>query len=74
MDMLQPVVNKNEHVVFFENFFTSQELITDLTKNGFRVCGTIRDNRTGKCSLLSKKELEKKARGSYDYRSNEIVL
>ncbi|XP_042228896.1 piggyBac transposable element-derived protein 3-like [Homarus americanus] len=74
MDMLQPVMNKDEHVVFFDNFFTSHALMIDLTSNGFRACGTIRDNRTGKCPLLSKKELEKKERGSYDYRSDDSVL
>lgn len=74
MNMLQPVVNKDEHVVFFDNFFTSHALMVNLTKKGVRACGTIRDNRTGKCPLMSKKDAEKKERGSYDYRSDDVVL
>ncbi|XP_066946080.1 piggyBac transposable element-derived protein 3-like [Macrobrachium rosenbergii] len=73
MDMWQPVVNKySRHI--FDNFFTSYALMVDLTKQGFRACGTIRENRTGKCPLLPKKEIEKKERGSYDYRSDNMVL
>ncbi len=48
--------------------------MVDLTKKDVRACGTIRDNRTGKCPLLSRKEAEKKERGSYDYRSDDTVL
>ncbi|XP_066955141.1 piggyBac transposable element-derived protein 2-like [Macrobrachium rosenbergii] len=62
MDMLQPVVNKDSHVIFFDNFFTSYALMVDLTKQDFRARGTIRENRTEKCHLLPKKEIEKKER------------
>ena len=74
MDMLQPVVNKDSHVIFFDNFFSSYTLMADLAKQGFRACGTVRENRTRKCPLLTKKEMEKKDRGSYDYRSDDMVL
>lgn len=74
MDLLQPVVNKENHVVFFDNFFTSHTLLVELTKQGFRACGTIRDNRTGGCPLVAKKEFDKKKRGSHDYRSDDTVL
>ncbi|KAK3889958.1 hypothetical protein Pcinc_006110 [Petrolisthes cinctipes] len=74
MDMLQPVVNKGNHVVFFDNFFTIHTLLIELTKQGFRPCGTIRDNRTGGCPLVAKKEFDKKERGSHDYRSDDTVL
>ena len=44
------------------------------TKQGIRACGTVRANGTGKCPLLSKKEMEKSERGSYDYRSDDTVV
>ena len=72
--MLSPVKDVSNHVVFFDNFFTSHQLISDLKGKGIRACGTVRDNRTGKCPLLSKKEIQKKARGTYDFRSDGEVL
>ena len=74
MSMLQPVESPDHHVVFFDNFFTSHGLLTELTAKGFRACGTVRDNRTGKCPLPSKKEVEKKERGYFDYKSDGTVL
>ena len=74
VDMLRPVVNKDSHVIFFDNFFNSYTLMVDLAKQGFHACGTVRKKRTGKCPLLPKKEMEKKERGSYDYRSDDLVL
>ena len=38
------LVGKNHHV-FFDNFFTSEKLLTDLETTG--MCGTARKNRLG---------------------------
>lgn len=65
------------HQVFFDNFFTSYNLLVDLKQKGFRATGTIRENRTKKCPLRSAKEMKKEERASYDYRfdkQNEILL
>lgn len=65
------------HEVFFDNFFTSYNLLVDLKKQGYRATGTIRENRTKKCPLRSTKEMKKEDRASYDYRfdkQNEILL
>jgi hypothetical protein len=55
--------------LFFDNFFTSVNLIHTVTEKGFRCVGTIRDNRTGGASknLLSKTGMKKKAHGFYEY-------
>ena len=74
MNMLQPVATKDEHVVFFDNFFTSYDLLSELAHQNIRACGTIRENRTRKCPLASKKAMEKNGRGSFDYRSDGTVL
>ncbi|XP_013193343.1 piggyBac transposable element-derived protein 3 isoform X2 [Amyelois transitella] len=69
--------NAANHKVFFDNFFTSCDLLYDLRQSGFRATGTVRENRTKKCPLSSVKEMMKKSRAVYDYRfdkNNEILL
>ena len=73
-NMLGPVPNKSQHIVFFDNFFTSHTLLTDLAAENVRACGTIRDNRTGRCPLMSKKDCQKKPRGTFDFRSDGSVV
>ena len=65
--MLGPVPNKSQHIVFFDSFFTSHTLLTDLAAENVRACGTIRDNRTGRCPLMSKKDCQKKPRGTFNF-------
>ena len=72
--MLGPVPNKSQHIVFFDNFFTSHTLLTDLAAENVRACGTIRDNRTGRCPLMSKKDCQKKPRGTFNFRSDGSVV
>ncbi|XP_022827111.1 piggyBac transposable element-derived protein 3-like [Spodoptera litura] len=65
------------HEVFFDNFFTSYDLLLELKSLGYRATGTVRENRTKKCPLTSTKEMKKKERASYDYRfdkNGEILL
>ncbi|XP_063615966.1 piggyBac transposable element-derived protein 2-like, partial [Penaeus indicus] len=45
-----------------------------LKKRGFHATCTVRQNRRRECPTLTKKQFEKKGRGSYDYRSAEGVL
>ena len=40
------LAGKNHHV-FFDNFFTSEKLLTDLEATGIYSCGTARKNRLG---------------------------
>uniref|UniRef100_A0A671LFG7 PiggyBac transposable element-derived protein domain-containing protein n=1 Tax=Sinocyclocheilus anshuiensis TaxID=1608454 RepID=A0A671LFG7_9TELE len=62
-------------VVFFDNFFTSFKLVQTLqTSLGVQCIGTVRPNRTGGAPLMTDKELIKRGRGSYDYRSAEGVI
>jgi len=41
------------HHLFFDNFFTSHQLLKELADNGVRATGTIREFRTSKSELLS---------------------
>uniref|UniRef100_A0A672L7S8 PiggyBac transposable element-derived protein domain-containing protein n=1 Tax=Sinocyclocheilus grahami TaxID=75366 RepID=A0A672L7S8_SINGR len=62
-------------VVFFDNFLTSFKLVQTLqTSLGVQCIGTVRPNRTGGAPLMTDKELIKRGRGSYDYRSAEGVI
>ena len=58
------------HKLFFDNWFTTLDLMLYLQQKGFRACGTIRVNRLKNCPLRNTKELQKDGRGSIDYRSD----
>lgn len=64
--LLKVVKNPSEHVVYFDNFFTSLPLLAELSNLGFCATGTVRENRCGKAPILSVKDIKKKSRGSYD--------
>ena len=59
---------ENGYDVYFDNFFTSTKLLSELSRRGIRGTGTCRSNRTQKCPLAT--DLKKKPRGSYDYMSD----
>ena len=51
-------------------------MLSNLDKNGFRATGTIRKDRMMKWPLIDMKQMKRKERESYDYRSDgkiEIV-
>ena len=53
------------HKVFFDNWFTTLELMLYLKRRGILAVGTVRANRLQGCPLL-----ERQDRGSMDYRSD----
>uniref|UniRef100_A0AAY4DZV3 PiggyBac transposable element-derived protein domain-containing protein n=1 Tax=Denticeps clupeoides TaxID=299321 RepID=A0AAY4DZV3_9TELE len=62
-------------VVFCDNYFTSFDLIQILHTNlGVKCIGTVRPNGMGGATLITDKELIKKGRGAFDFRSAEGVL
>ena len=72
-DLLSCVKNAEKHEIFFDNFFSSHTLLTELYEKGFKATGTIREFRTGRCPLKSPKEASKWQRGNFDYRSDGKV-
>ncbi|XP_052756520.1 piggyBac transposable element-derived protein 4-like [Galleria mellonella] len=60
----------NNHIVFFDNFYTSLPLVNYLNKQGIQCVGTIQQNRLPNCRLPDKKELMKTSipRGTYEER------
>ncbi|XP_023567857.1 piggyBac transposable element-derived protein 1 [Octodon degus] len=58
----------------FDSFFTSVKLMSALKKKGLRATGSIRENRTEKCPLLSAEQMKK---GCFDFRveeTDEIIV
>ena len=63
---LLQIVKKEYHAVYIDNFFASFNLLAYLNDTGYYACGTMRENRTGNCSLVDKKVVGKKERGWYE--------
>lgn len=59
-----------KHKIFFDNWFTTVELLHYLKSKGLLGVGTIRQNRIHNCPLKSTKDLEKEGRGAMDYRTD----
>ncbi|GFX02858.1 hypothetical protein TNCV_4438401 [Trichonephila clavipes] len=54
--------NPVKHEIFFDNFFSSDKLLTELSEKNFKATDTIRDNRTRRCPLKSPEEAKKMAK------------
>lgn len=57
--------------MFFDNYFTSVNLLRELRMVGIQATGTIRANRLMGCNLKSEKELRKEGRGAMDTKTTE---
>lgn len=67
--LLRPVPRNVNHIIYFDNFYTSLSLFHYLFKESIYCLGTVQKNRLGKtCKLPDKKDLLKPSvpRGSYD--------
>ncbi|KAK3717501.1 hypothetical protein RRG08_063118 [Elysia crispata] len=74
LDLVTALPQNCFHVTF-DNLFSSLALAEELTRRGLACTGTVRANRTGDCPILDTKTMEKKARGSYDFKAdNEKVM
>jgi DNA excision repair protein ERCC-6 len=71
--MTEVIEKPSNHEIFFDNFFTSHDLLKDLKDKGIRATGTVRDNRTRNCPLNDTKTFKKEVRGSHDYRNDGTV-
>ena len=75
-NVLKVCERTSNHSVYFDNFLSSYQLLSDLDKKGFRATGTMRKDRVMKCPLIDMKQINRKEKGSYDHRSDgkiEIV-
>ena len=58
------------HQLFFDNWFTTLDLLIYLKSIGILACGTVRANRLQGCSLQSIREMKKAGRGATDFESD----
>ena len=61
------------HHVYFDNVFTSPNLLLQLREKGFKGTGTVRVNRLQGTSLKDTKQMEKMDRGSMDISSTSFL-
>lgn len=71
-EMISVVASKSDvknHEFYFDNFFTSYRLMSELSERNVKATGTIRENRLGGAltDLVSTKDLRKRERGDFDY-------
>lgn len=59
INLLSVVANPLQVEIFFDNFFTSYDLMKDLASRNFKAIGTIRENRCKNSSLMPSKEMKK---------------
>jgi hypothetical protein len=64
--LLSIISDPTGYKVYFDNFFTSPQLLSDLRKSGFRATGTIRENRIGGAPFTETKAFKKKERGYFE--------
>jgi hypothetical protein len=69
-NLCQSLPTNAGHKLFFDNWFSTLDLMLYLQQKGVLACGTMRVNRLKKCPLKKTKELESDGRGSVDYRSD----
>lgn len=56
----------NHHSIFFDNYFTTYNLLLELQERGLNATGTVRLNRFQAPPLKSEKALTKQGRGAHD--------
>lgn len=56
--------------VYFDNFFASPDLLVALKEEGIHATSTLRVNRARGCPLLCLKDMKKKGRGAFDFRTD----
>ena len=63
------------HKLFFDNFFTSYNLLEDLASKNVKAIGTVRENGTlgASSKIKSLKEMKKSGSGTFDFRNDGVV-
>jgi hypothetical protein len=51
---------------FFDNFFTSAKLMSEMRRRGMKATGTVRVNRMNNCQLPDKRPMMKRSSSSFE--------
>ena len=74
---MKPLTENLSFQVTFDNLFTSFNLLQYQRSKGIGATGTLRANRTVKCSITDQKDTAKKPRETMEYlydSANKIVI
>ncbi|KAJ8926755.1 hypothetical protein NQ314_020872 [Rhamnusium bicolor] len=77
ISLLEHLENPGDHMVYFDNFFSTLGLMNRLKTKGIRTIGTLCENQQKNCTLQSSKMMDKKERGTCDYRfdsNNQLLI
>ena len=76
VEVVQENSDVAKHHFFFDNFFTSHKLLSDLASEKVKATATVRKNRRGGANrdLTSTKEMKKSTRGMFDFRCDGTVF
>ena len=72
LTLSEVIPNNANHLLYFDNWFTSMPLKLELWKRGIFCLGTARSNRLKGCALMTDKEMKSKGRGTYDEKECKI--
>ncbi|EEC08059.1 conserved hypothetical protein, partial [Ixodes scapularis] len=70
--MCEFIPQQKGYKIAADNYFTSLDLATELSKRGLEFVGTIRRNRLKDCRLKSENDLKKEGRGAFDYAVDNL--
>jgi hypothetical protein len=71
--LLSCLQDRASHEVFFDNFFTSYDLLVHLQETNVKARGTARENRLKKCPLMNTSVMKKLERGVCDISEDKKV-
>jgi hypothetical protein len=60
--------------VFFDNFFTSYNLLVSLREQQIKATGTVRENRLRNCPLVDTEAMKREERGVFDVKCDKQVM
>ena len=63
----------SNHILYFDNFFSSTTLCRDLAEKSLRCTGTVRQNRTESCPFSNPSTMKKRERGAFEVFSDGKV-
>lgn len=66
MRLTREIPRHCNYKVYFDNYYTSMSIISNLAKNGIHSLGTVRRNRIPSCKVPSEAEAKKMKRGTSD--------
>ncbi|NJL78205.1 MAG: hypothetical protein HC917_04035, partial [Richelia sp. SM2_1_7] len=73
LKLVDTVPDKRQHIVFFDNFFSSYSLMCQLRDIEMRATGTAREGRIGTAEIPNKRYFKKSERGKYVHRCDGKV-